>query len=127
MEDSRTDAAPSAPFPMPYSGRWADWEEPSERAYPLMVLTPAGETGPMGAPWAGVDWPLVVTGIAVLMITAEFGRRAGAPARMTALCSAVGFAVVVVVPRVVVPRVVPKVVSAVPRPRFRQPSTTAAR
>ncbi|WUH96983.1 hypothetical protein OHR68_25985 [Spirillospora sp. NBC_00431] len=116
--DSRKDAVPAAPFPMPGSGQWADWEEPSERAYPFTLLTPAGEIRSTRPSWPGADWPFVVTGTAVVVITAGLGRRAGAPARMTALCSTMGFAVVVVVPRLV---------SAMPRPRSRQPSTTAAR
>ncbi|MFI0485209.1 hypothetical protein [Actinomadura sp. 9N215] len=101
-------------------GPGVEWDQPSERAYPLMMLTPATKARSVQASWPGADWPVVVTGIAVLVITAELGRRAGAPARMTALCSTVGFAVVVVVPRFVsaVPR---------PRPRLRQPSTTAVR
>ncbi|MFI0368572.1 hypothetical protein ACH35V_11875 [Actinomadura sp. 1N219] len=100
MEDSRIDVAPS------------------EHAHPLMVLTPIGETRSVRAVRPGVDWPVVVAGIAVLVATAELGRRAGASARMTALYSTGGCAVVIVVPHLV---------SAVPRPRFRHPSAIAAR
>jgi hypothetical protein len=83
-----------------------------------MLLTPARATHQAARPWTDVDWSLVVAGIAVLVLTAELGRRAGATARLTAFCSAASLAVVVVVPRLV---------AAVPRPRLRTPSTAAAR
>ncbi|MEU8802109.1 hypothetical protein [Spirillospora sp. NPDC048819] len=120
MEDSRTDPVPGAPYPVAGIERqaawehaawnertaWerAGWEQPSERAHPLLVLTPAPEPR---EPWPGAVH--VVTGIALLVITAELGRRVGVPAPLTAVCSAAGFAVVVV----------PRLVSSAPRPRPR--------
>ncbi|GAA4228650.1 hypothetical protein GCM10022254_19180 [Actinomadura meridiana] len=118
MENSWTDAVPSASYPVSGYGRGTVCEEPSERAYPFVLLTPVHATHPMARAWTEVDWSLVVAGIAVLVFTAELGRRAGATARLTAFCSAASLAVVVVVPRLV---------CAVPRPRFRAPSTAAAR
>ncbi|WP_433477777.1 hypothetical protein ACQPZP_12410 [Spirillospora sp. CA-142024] len=130
MEDSRMDAVPSAPPLGPGDGRadhWASWEEtlsweePTERALPLLMLTPVpGPRAPRG-PWPGTAGA-VVTGIAVLVITAELGRRAGAPARLTAVCSAGACAVVVV------PRLVPRLpaTASLPRHRFRPAFAGAA-
>ncbi|MFS2292770.1 MAG: hypothetical protein FWJ90_08685 [Actinomadura sp.] len=99
MEESRTEPAPSAPSGV---------EEPSECANALLVLTPVPE------PCAREPWPggvhVVVTGIAVLVVTAELARRAGVPVRLAAVCSAVGSAAVLV-PRLVF--------AAPPRPRVR--------
>ncbi|TQM70583.1 hypothetical protein FHX41_4317 [Actinomadura hallensis] len=99
MEESRTAPAPSAPSGV---------EEPSERADALLVLTPVPE------PRAREPWPggvhLVVTGIAVLVVTAELARRAGVPVRPAAVCSAAGLAAVLL----------PRLVFATPpRPRAR--------
>jgi hypothetical protein len=60
----------------------------------------------------------VVTVIAVLVITAELGRRAGAPVRLTAVCSA-GACAAVVVPRLVL-------AAPLPRPRLRPAAASAA-
>lgn len=126
MEESRTDPVPGTPYPAPGVEQQAApeltawqqaasaetarrlWEEPSERAVPLLVLTPAPELGAAreSRPW---DVHVVVTGVAVLVITAELGRRAGVPPRLAAVCSAAGFTVVLV----------PRLISAVPRPRPR--------
>ncbi|WP_165966272.1 hypothetical protein [Actinomadura sp. 7K534] len=111
MEESRTEPAPGAP---------GVWEEPSECANALLVLTPVSAPR-VREPWAG-GVHVVVTGIAVLVITAELGRRAGVPARLAAACSAAGFAAVLV----------PRLACAAPprpraRPRHRQAVTLAAR
>lgn len=107
MEESRTEPAPCAP---------GVWEEPSERANALLVLTPVPESrGPRDS-WPG-SVQAVVTGIAVLVIAAELGRRAGVPARLAAVCSAAGFAVVLV----------PRLVSATtPRPSVRRRGAAVA-
>lgn len=105
--------APSTSFPMYGAEQRTEWEQPSERAYPLLLLTPVPEPRAPRASWPGAVH-VVVTGIAVLVITAELGRRAGAQARLTTLCSAAGFAVVVV-PGLVIPGLV----STAPRPRPR--------
>ncbi|MFG2086446.1 MULTISPECIES: hypothetical protein [unclassified Spirillospora] len=124
MEDSRTDPVPGAPYPVAGIERraawehaaWNDertaweragWEQPSERAHPLLVLTPVPEVGVTREPWPGAVH--VVTGIAILVAAAGLGRRVGVPAPLTAVCSAAGFAVVVV----------PRLVSSAPRPRPR--------
>ncbi|TDC76964.1 hypothetical protein [Actinomadura sp. 7K507] len=116
MEDSRTDPVPGAPHPVagaeqpmrrPPAPR-AGSEQPSERAYPLLVLTPVQEPRASREPWPGAVH-VVVTGIAVLAVTAELGRWAGVPARLTTVCSAAGFAVVIV----------PRLVGSAPRPRLR--------
>ncbi|XRQ03890.1 hypothetical protein ACN3XK_45965 [Actinomadura welshii] len=99
MEDSRTEPAPGAP---------GMWEEPSECANALLVLTPVPEPRVAREPWPG-GVHLVVTGVAVLVVAAELGRRAGVPARLAALSSAAGFAVVLV----------PRLVSLAPRSRTR--------
>lgn len=127
MEDSRTDPVPGASYPVAgierraaceraawneqAAGERAGWEQPSERAHPLLVLTPVPEPHEL---WPGAVH--VVTGIAILVITAELGRRVGVPARLTAVCSAAGFAVVVV----------PRLVSSAPRPRFRPDAAALA-
>jgi hypothetical protein len=109
VEESRMDAVPSAPSLTSGAG-WApapSFEEPSERACPSLTLTPVPGPRAPRDPWAGTTG-VVVTGIAVLAITAELGRRAGAPARLTAVCSAGACAVVIV------PHLAP-----LPRPRLR--------
>ncbi|HEY8479335.1 MAG TPA: hypothetical protein VIL71_05830 [Spirillospora sp.] len=91
MEESRTESASCAP------GVWD--EQPSERANALVVLTPVPESRGPRDPWPG-SVQAVVAGIAVLVIAAELGRRAGMPARLAVTCSAVG-AAVALVPRLV--------------------------
>ncbi|TDC57300.1 hypothetical protein E1281_05320 [Actinomadura sp. KC345] len=127
MEDSRTGPVPGASHPVPGAehqparGRPAArayGEQPSERAYPLLVLTPVHESRATRETWTGAV-PVVATGIAVLVVTAELGRRAGVPVRLTTACSAAGFAVVVV----------PRLVVSAPRPRLRhwhRPAVAAA-
>ena len=116
MEDSRTDPVPGATHQVagsehqPGRGQSASrvhWEQPSERAYPLLVLTPVHESRATREAWTGAV-PVVATGIAVLVVTAELGRRAGVPAKLTTACSAAGFAVMVV----------PRLVVSAPRPRL---------
>ncbi|MGP4027869.1 hypothetical protein [Actinomadura sp. 3N407] len=130
MEDSRTDPVPGAPYPVAGIERqaaweraawnertaWqrAGWEEPGEGAHPLVVLTPVPEHRVRREPWPGAV-PLVA-GIAILVVTAELGRRVGVPAPLTAVCSAAGFAVVVA----------PRLVSSAPRPRPRTRRDAAA-
>lgn len=63
-------------------------DRPGPAAVPVLRLTPVRD------PWAGV-LRVAVTGAVVLVITAELGRRAGAPGRLTALCSAGACAAVV--------------------------------
>ncbi|MFB4310827.1 hypothetical protein [Actinomadura sp. GTD37] len=101
MED-RMDAAPSAPEqPITFEraglsalGGPVAADEPSAAAVPLLRLTPVPELAVAREPWAGAV-RAVVTGATVLVISVELGRRAGAPARLTAFCSAGACAVVV--------------------------------
>lgn len=67
-------------------GRTASLDEPSEHAVPILSLTPVPEprVRDLGAGSACV----AVTGMTVMAITAELGRRSGASGRLTALCSA---------------------------------------
>jgi len=69
-------------------------DEPGAAADPELRRTPAQEFLAAREPWPGAV-RTAVTGATVLMITAELGRRAGAPVRLTALCSAGACAVVV--------------------------------
>ena len=69
-------------------------DEPSAAAVPVLQRTPAPALPAAGEPWAEVV-RVVVAGAVVLVITAELGRRAGAPGRLTALCATGACAVVV--------------------------------
>lgn len=60
-------------------------DEPGPAAVPVLQLTPVPPAARQ--PWAGAE-QAAVAGAAVLVITAELGRRAGAPGRLTALYSA---------------------------------------
>ena len=68
-------------------GRILPVEEPSEHAVPVLRLTPVPEPYAARDLWAGSSC-VVVTGVTVMVITAELGRRSGASRRLTALCSA---------------------------------------
>ncbi|MFA1539562.1 hypothetical protein [Actinomadura monticuli] len=100
--EERMDAAPGAPQqPIAFepAGPVARRElvladEPSAAADPELWRSPAPELLAAREPWAGAV-RMAVTGATVLVITAELGRRAGAPVRLTALCSAGACAVVV--------------------------------
>ncbi|GAA1823353.1 hypothetical protein [Actinomadura chokoriensis] len=97
MED-QMDTAPGAPQqPIGLSalgeslgalGEPVAMDQPTLAAVPVLQLTPVRD------PWAGA-LRVAVTGAAVLVITAELGRRAGAPGRLTAVCSAGACAAVV--------------------------------
>lgn len=92
------DTAPNAPQqpiglsalgePLGALGEPVVMDLPSPAAVPVLRLTPVRD------PWAGA-LRVAVTGAAVLVITAELGRRAGAPGRLTAFCSAGACAAVV--------------------------------
>ncbi|SFN05834.1 hypothetical protein SAMN04489713_10161 [Actinomadura madurae] len=115
MEDSLMDPAPDVPYPTAADGRerTAAVEEPTERAHPRLVLTPAAEPRAEREPRAGA----VVSGIVVLLLTAELGRRAGAPARLTAIFCAGACAAVIV----------PRYAPAAPLPRLRlRPAAASA-
>lgn len=85
MDSHRSDAPPPS-IASPGDGWRISWEEPSGRADAIVMLTPVPEPdAPRAAPPGTAA--TVVTGAAVLAITAELGRRAGAPARLTAVCS----------------------------------------
>ncbi|TDC62487.1 hypothetical protein E1200_25630 [Actinomadura sp. GC306] len=110
MEESRAEPAPCAP---------GMWEEPSACADALLVLTPVPEPRVRETRPGGVH--VAVTGLAVMVVTAEVGRRAGVPAGLAVACSAAGFAAVLV----------PRLVSVAPpgpriRPRPRQAVAPAA-
>ncbi|TDD91438.1 hypothetical protein E1293_02325 [Actinomadura darangshiensis] len=99
MGENRMDTAPSAPSLTSGAGRRpsSPVAEPTAAADPYLQLTPVpGPRAPRN-PSAGTAGA-VVTGIAVLVITAELGRRAGAPARLIAVWSA-GACAVVIAPR----------------------------
>jgi hypothetical protein len=123
VEDSLMDPVPGAPPLTSAGGRVRGRErpaaagEPTEGAHPRLVLTPVPEPRAAREPWPGATG-VVVTGIAVLMITAELGRRAGAPVRLTAVCSA-GACAAVVVPRLAL-------AAPLPRPRLRPAAASAA-
>ncbi|NKZ04874.1 hypothetical protein [Actinomadura latina] len=101
MKD-RMDAVPGAPQqpiarePVGLSapGEPAVIDEPGAAAVPVLRLTPVRELPAARDPWGGA-LRMAVTGATVLVITAELGRRAGAPGRLTAFCSAGACAVVV--------------------------------
>lgn len=84
-------------------------DQPGPGAVPVLSLTPVPEARAAREPWDGA-LRLAVTGVTVLVITAELGRRAGAPARLTAVCSA-GACAMAVGPWLV-PQLVPRLASA---------------
>lgn len=92
----RSAAGPSAG--LAWTADWrigpAEADEPGSAAIPLLRLTPVREW-PAARPPSSRAVRTAVTGAGVLVITAGLGRRAGAPARLTALCSAGACAVVV--------------------------------
>lgn len=69
-------------------------DEPGAGAVPVVRLTPVPEPGMARYPWVGVA-RVAVSGAAVMLITAELGRRAAASGRLTVLCSAGAGAAVV--------------------------------
>jgi hypothetical protein len=118
VEDSRTQAPPAGAARRAW-GRMRRGQQPTEGAYPRLVLTPVPPDGAgigfggvgtwgaargrparwnaAGAVWArgaagapGAAWA-VAAGLVVLLITGEMGRRANAPYRLTAMCSAAAF------------------------------------
>ncbi|MEU8340113.1 hypothetical protein AB0C74_00295 [Spirillospora sp. NPDC048832] len=130
MEDSRMDTAPSAPeqpsAPVrPVAPGWpagpglagervlvdeaAMPEQPGPGAVPVLSLTPVVEPPAGREPWEGA-LRLALTGVAVMAVTAELGRRAGAPVRLTAICTA-GAGAMAVGPWLV-PQLVPRLASA---------------
>jgi hypothetical protein len=87
VEESQLEAATNVPDSL------LD-ELPTERAHPRLELRRVpGSALPAAPPRRAAG--AVVTGIAVLVITAEVGRRSGAPPRLTLLCSVTAFTVVV--------------------------------
>ncbi|TDD37408.1 hypothetical protein E1287_08540 [Actinomadura sp. KC06] len=70
-------------------------EAPTESAHPRLVLTPVPEPRvPASAAVTDLAGAVVAGGVA-LLITAETGRRVGAPAPVTLVCAVVSFAAVV--------------------------------
>lgn len=105
-------AAPAAPR------RLILVDEPGAAAVPVLRRTPVPELPAAREPWAGAV-RVAVAGATVLVITAELGRRAGAPGRLTALCSAGACAVVVgpwLASQLVPEAFAQSAVQAVPRP-----------
>lgn len=72
------------------------WSEaPTVRAHPHLVLTPVREARvPASAAVTDLAGPVVAGGVA-LLVTAETGRRVGAPASVTLVCAVASFAAVV--------------------------------
>jgi hypothetical protein len=92
------DRAPGAPEqPITFERPAPEWPaaftdpfapvQPSAAALPVLRLTPVPGLGSAQPPWAE-GLRTVAAGVAVLVVAAEFGRRAGAPGRLTACWTA---------------------------------------